>query len=98
MTFHRADAHPTPQPAVPPTGNTAPTNVPKVAPLGRPSFGLEESTEKWEYFMSRWSCQKTAGNIQTQLIESCSEQLRFALFQSDYTISTKPETEILVAI
>ena len=37
-------------------------------------------------------------NIQTQLMESCSEELRFALFQSDSAISTKPETEILAAI
>ena len=105
MNTHRADAHPTTlAQAAPNNNNAAPTaNVPKPEKVGRPSFDLDQSPEKWEYFKTRWTTYKTATvltgtNIQIQLMETCSEQLRFALFQSDQAINTKAEDDILAAM
>ena len=100
MNTHRADSHITPNNNV--AFNTA-QNIPKPEKVGRPSFDLDQSTEKWEYFKTRWDTYKTATaltgtNIQIQLMETCSEPLRFALYQSDAIINSKTENQILSAM
>ena len=100
MTSHRADAHNSAQTAPAPTTTTT---TPKPERVSRPSFTLEQSSEKWEYFKTRWNTYKTAtsligDNIQIQLMEACSETLRFSMFQYDSNINTKPENEILAAM
>ena len=93
MKDHRADNHNT-------SNATTNTATPKPEKVGRPSFDLNQTSEKWSYFKSRWDTYKTAtgltgANIQVQLMETCSEPLRFSLFQSDPTINTKTEDIIL---
>ena len=82
------------------TNRTQTPNAPRPAKVVRPCFDVDQTTEKWEYFKTRWSNYKTATDltgsaITIQLLETCSESLRFAMFQSDASIDTKSETDIL---
>ena len=99
MGTHRADAH---QTSIATAAAPQPTN-PKPEKVTRPTFDLNQSVEKWNYYKTRWGTYKTAtglagANIQIQLLETCSENLRFALYQSDASINTKTEDEILAAM
>ena len=100
MDNHRADAHAT-APQAQPVNTTA--TAPKPEKVQRPTFDIDQTTEKWEYYKSRWVNYKTAtgitGNaIIIQLLETCSEKLRFAMFQSDSKINERTEDEILSAM
>ena len=96
LANHRNDAHPQ-------QNNTATATAPvasKPASVPRPTFGVDQTTERWEYFKTRWSNYKTATGlagaaITSQLLETCDEKLRFAMYQSDALINTKTETQIL---
>ena len=97
MSNHRTDVHPITQPAV----NTpnAPS-APKPEKVHRPTFDIDQTTERWEYYKSRWGNYKTATGLTgdavvIQLLETCSEKLRFAMYQSDSRIGQKSEQEIL---
>ena len=100
MGTHRGDAHPTINaPAAPVVTAT----TPKPEKVARPTFDLNQSVEKWKYYQTRWNTYKTAtgltgNNIQIQLLETCSDNLRFALYQSDASINTKSEVQILAAM
>ena len=53
----------------------------KAEKLKRPCLSIDNSTEEWNYFVSRWENYKqatglTAPNTTTQLIECCDETLR----------------------
>ena len=98
MDTHRADAHPPAPPQAQPAITTP--AAPKPEKVQRPTFDIDQSTEKWEYYKSRWVNYKTAtgltGNaIIIQLLETCSEKLRFSMFQSDSKINERTETDIL---
>ena len=100
MDNHRADAHPA-APQAQPVNTTA--TAPKPEKVQRPTFDIDQTTEKWEYYKSRWVNYKTAtgitGNaIIIQLLETCSEKLRFAMFQADSKINERTEDEILSAM
>ena len=102
MASHRADAHNSSAAPTNRTGSTA-SSLPKPEKVGRPSFDLDQSTDKWAYFKTRWTTYKTAtgitgGAVQIQLMETCSESLRFAMFQSDPQIGSKSEDLILAAM
>ena len=95
MNHHRADVH---QSTVSQHKASA-----KPEKVGRPNFDLSKSIEKWEYFKTRWTTYKEAtalegSDIQIQLMETCSEELRFALFQHDSAINTRSEDTILTAM
>ena len=100
MGTHRADAHPTIDAPVAPAVTAT---TPKPEKVARPTFDLNQSVEKWKYYQTRWNTYKTAtgltgNNIQIQLLETCSDNLRFALYQSDASINTKSEQQILTAM
>ena len=96
MDTHRADAHPPAPPQAQPAITTP--AAPKPEKVQRPTFDIDQSTEKWEYYKSRWVNYKTAtgltGNaIIIQLLETCSEKLRFSMFQSDSKINERTERQ-----
>ena len=87
-----------------PAGTTATHAVlPKPEKVNCPNFDLDESSEKWECFKTRWNIYKTitglfGNNVQIQLMETCGEKLRFAMFQYDTKVDQKSETDILAAM
>ena len=99
MANHRTDAHNNNNN----NNNNNPaqtTTAPRPAKVVRPCFDVDQTTEKWQYFKTRWSNYKTATGltgsaVTIHLLETCSENLRFAMFQSDAAIDTKSETDIL---
>ena len=99
MDSHRADRHP----VAPVVNANPPANTP-AAPrpekVQRPCFDVDQTTEKWQYLNTRWTNYKTATqltgeSVTIQLLEACSENLRFSMFQSDSQINQKSEANIL---
>ncbi|RDH89254.1 MAG: hypothetical protein DIZ77_16200 [endosymbiont of Seepiophila jonesi] len=83
----------------PPTQATAP----KKAKADRPPIDMGITTERWVYFQKRWNTYKiatglTGADIQCQLMDTCSEQLRYAMFQDNNDIEQQPEKDILDSI
>ena len=98
MALHRSDAHNANNATVTPQAN-APA-APRPEKVQRPAFDVDLTTEKWQYLKTRWTSYKNATllageSITIQLMEACSESLRFSMFQSDSGINRKSETEIL---
>ena len=103
MGTHRIDAHPAPPQAQPAIAPTVAPNTPKPEKVQRPTFDIDQTTEKWEYYKSRWVNYKTATSLTgdaiiIQLLETCSEKLRFSMYQSDSKINERTEVEILSAM
>ena len=99
MATHRADAHNANNATATPQANIAPA-APRPEKVQRPAFDVDLTTEKWQYLNTRWTSYKNAtllagDSITIQLMEACSESLRFSMFQSDSGINQKSEAEIL---
>ena len=99
MDNHRADAHPIVAAATANPPATTPA-APRPEKVQRPCFDVDQTTEKWQYLNTRWTnyknaTQLTGESVTIQLLEACSENLRFSMFQSDSRINQKPETDIL---
>ena len=61
------------------------------------------TTERWVYFLKTWKNYKietglTGADIQGQLMQMCSEQLRYVMFQDSNDIEQQPEINILDSI
>ena len=61
------------------------------------------TTERWVYFQERWNSYKIATGItgadtQGQLMDTCSEQLRYVMFQDNNDIEQQSEINILDSI
>ena len=85
--------------APPPTPASAARN----AKADRPSIDMGVTTERWVYFQKRWNTYKIAtglagADIQGQLMDTCSEQLRYVMFQDNNDIEQQPEINILDSI
>ena len=70
---------------------------------GPPSIDMGVTTERWVYFQKRWNTYKiatclTGADIQGQLMDTCSEQLRYVMFQDNNDIEQQPEINILDSI
>ena len=73
------------------------------AKADRPSIDMGVTTERWVYFQKRWDTYKIAtclagADIQGQLMDTCSEQLRYVIFHGNNDIEQQPEINILDSI
>ena len=85
--------------APPPT----PASAARKAKADRPSIDMGVTTERWVYFQKRWTTYKiatwlTGADIQGQLMDTCSEQLRYVMFQDNNDIEQQSEINILDSI
>ena len=85
----------------------APVQVPaqevRKAKVKAPSIGLNSSEEKHKFFEKRWTAYKnttgvTGNELTGQLMDTCSEDLRLAMFQDDSEIESRDEAAIIESI
>ena len=71
--------------------------------MQRPTVSTEITLQKWSYFVWSWELYKKhtnigEGNISTELLACCDDDLRSNLFRANNTIHTSTENDILEAI
>ena len=98
LTMHSTAEHDAAPPAPP-----IPSSAARKAKADRPSIDMGVSTERWVYFQKRWNTYKMStglagADIQGQLMDTCSEQLRYVMFQDHNDIEQQPEINILDSI
>ena len=81
----------------------SPASAAKKAKADRPSIDIGVTTERWVYVQKRWKTYQiatglTGADIQGQLMDTCSEQLRYVMFQDNNDIDQQPEINILDSI
>ena len=97
LSHHLSTVH------APPAAQAAP--VPEVwkVEVKPPSVRLNCSEEKHKFFVKRWTAYKnttgvTENELTGQLMDTCSEDLRLAMFQDDSEIESRDEAAILESI
>ena len=96
--MHNTAEHDAAPPAPP-----IPPSAARKAKADRPSIDIGVTTERWVYFQKRWNTYKIStgiagADIQGQLMDTCSEQLRYVMFQDNNDIEQQPELHILESI
>ena len=95
LSMHNTAEHDAAPPAPP-----IPPSAARKAKADRPSIDMGVTTERWVYFQKRWNTYKIStgiagADIQGQLMDTCSEQLRYVTFQDNNDIEQQPELHIL---
>ena len=98
LSMHNTAEHDAAPPAPP-----IPPSAARKAKADRPSIDMGVTTERWVYFQKRWNTYKIStgiagADIQGQLMDTCSEQLRYVMFQDNNDIEQQPELHILESI
>lgn len=85
-----------------PSTNTPPSTVRAVTPekIQRPVISTAGTSEKWAYFVQRWSDYKNATQLDDndavfQLLESCDENLRKNLTRTFRALASTHEQTVL---
>ena len=98
LSMHNTAEHDAAPPAPP-----IPPSAGRKAKADRPSIDMGVTTERWVYFQKIWNTYKIStgiagADIQGQLMDMCSEQLRYVMFQDNNDIEQQPELHILESI
>ena len=98
LSMHNTAEHDAAPPAPP-----IPPSAARKAKADRPSIDMGVTTERWVYFQKRWNTYNIStgiagADIQGQLMDTCSEQLRYVMFQDNNDIEQQPELHILESI
>ena len=77
--------------------------IAKTERMQRSTVSTEITLQKWSYFVWNWELYKKhtnigEGNISTELLACCDDNLRSNLFRANNTIHTSTENDILEAI
>ena len=98
-----ATTHAKPAPAAE-TANAPPEGPPRIRELKRPTISLAGNSEQWAYFETRWGeyrdgSRLTGQDVVIQLLECCSEDLRWDLTRTaGGSFFNKQEKDVLKAI
>ena len=98
LAMHNTAEHDAAPPAPP-----IPSSAARKAKADRPSIDMGVTTERWVYFQKRWNTYNMStglagADIQGQLMDTCSKQLRCVMFPDNNDIEQQPEINIIDSI